>query len=50
MNLREALFATALLVSGSLIVIGVASLSTAAAWVTAGILMAGWSWLLFGEA
>lgn len=50
--MRDAIFALLLLSACASIVIGVASWSTGAAWVTAGVLGIVWSWLVFvfGEA
>lgn len=49
MAAREAFFAALLLVAGGLIVQGCAQIDTGVAWIVAGLLLAGWSWLIFGE-
>ena len=49
MSLREILLALVLLVAGGLVVAGAAGLSVALAKVVAGVLLAGWAWLVLGE-
>ncbi len=47
---RLSSLAALLLLACALIVIGVAELtSPAAGWLTAGVLLAAWSWLVFGD-
>ncbi len=47
--MREVLLAVLLFAAGVLIVVGVASWSTAAAFVVAGVLLAAWSFVVLGE-
>ena len=47
--MREFILAALLAVASLFVVIGVAMLSTATALIVAGLLLAGWSWLTFGE-
>lgn len=42
--MRTVLFAIALLAAASCVVIGVAIITPAAGWITAGVLLAGWSY------
>lgn len=49
MPVREWIFAVLLVVAGGFVVTGVSAWSSAAAWVAAGVLLAGWSWLVLGE-
>ena len=50
--MREWIFAALLAVAGAFVVVGVSTWSAGAAWVCAGVLLAGWSFLVFvvGEA
>lgn len=47
--MREILFALALLVAGSCVVVGVALLFAPVAWIVAGVLVAGWSYLVLAD-
>lgn len=47
--MRERILAVLLAVAGGLVVVGVALVSQAAAFVAGGVLLAAWSWLLLGE-
>lgn len=47
--MREQTLAVLLATAAALIVIGVAHFSTGAAFITGGVLLALWSWLLFGD-
>lgn len=46
---REVVFAVLLMVASAAIVTGTAMFSAGAAWITFGMLLAVWSWLIFGE-
>jgi len=48
-NLRDAVFAILCVAAGISITIGVVHLSVAAGWITGGVLLAAWSWLVLGE-
>lgn len=47
--MRERIFAVLLAVAAGLVVVGAALTSSALAFVVGGVLLAGLSWLLFGE-
>jgi hypothetical protein len=47
--MREVIFAAVLLVACGLVVAGVAVLSTSGAFIVAGVVLAGWSWLVLSE-
>lgn len=47
--MRELVFAVLLVVASAAIVTGAAMLSLGAGWITFGMLLAVWSWLIFGE-
>ena len=47
--LREAAFAVLCGAAGISITIGVGQFSGPAGWITGGVLLAAWSWLVFGE-
>lgn len=47
--MREVIFAVILALASAAIVIGAADYSPGAAWIAAGALLAGWSWLVLGE-
>lgn len=49
MSLREWVLGFLLAVAGGFVVRGVIEISTAAAWIVAGVLTAALSWLLLGE-
>lgn len=49
MSIREWIFAVLLAVAGALVVAGVARWSVTASMVTAGVLLAGWGWLVLGD-
>lgn len=49
MTRREWIFALLTLVAGGLVIAGVAGWSGSVALVVAGVLLAGWSWLLLSE-
>lgn len=49
MTAREWLFAGVLLAAGALVVGGCATVSRGLGLVVAGVLLAGWSWLILGE-
>ena len=48
MSVREILFAVAVAVALSAVVRGVFMLNEPAAWITSGLSLAGWSWLVLG--
>jgi hypothetical protein len=48
--MRAWVLAALLLISAAAVVTGTAMLSPAAAWMTAGVLLAGWAWLVLAEA
>jgi hypothetical protein len=47
--MRQWIFAAVLAVAAASVTIGAASYSDGAGWVAFGFLLAGWSWLVFGE-
>lgn len=47
--MREWILAVLLAVAAGFVVRGVAAFSPGAAWVVLGVLLAAWSWLVFGE-
>lgn len=47
--MQEVILACLLLVAAGLVVVGVACWSAPGALIAAGVLLAGWSWLTFGE-
>lgn len=47
--MREWMFGVLLVVAAGLVVVGVSIVSAAAAFVVAGVLLAGLAWLMFGE-
>lgn len=49
MAAREWIFAVLIFVAGVLIVAGFATLHVGLALVVGGVLLAGWSWLVFGD-
>ena len=49
MTAREWILAGFLAVAGTLIAIGVATISTAGGYIVAGVLLAAWAWLTFGD-
>lgn len=49
MSVREAMFAAMLAAASVLVVAGVAGWSGPAALIVAGLLLAGWSWLMLGD-
>lgn len=47
--MRELIFAAMLALASAAIVVGAAMVAAAAGWITAGVALAAWSWLIFGE-
>lgn len=49
MSIREVMFAAVLAIAALAVVKGVSGFSSEAAWVIAGVLLAGWAWLVLGD-
>lgn len=47
--MRELIFAAMLALASVAIIVGAAMVAAPAGWITAGGLLAAWSWLIFGE-
>lgn len=47
--MRDVLFSIALLFAACLVTVGVSHLHAGTAWIVAGVLLAGWAWLVLAD-